>query len=230
MNRTVRWLATGAALALLMLSQGCGSRKPPSPPPPSDTTGPHVVTDLSTLSPADALNPFGKKSSDAASTIARSAETAATRGSVQAMGTERHVGDDKHPGVERLLNKKAAQFDMLSMRVMDQLFGAMESLEDDDPIDRLKLPTGLRPVIITATLNNNGRLRDILIEQHSGEAAVDKMVVQACKRGLYINNPPPDALASDGTYKIRLETRLENYASMTGETWEFKTYLGMALL
>lgn len=228
MNRTVRWLATGAMLALLTISEGCSSKKPP-PPPPSSDSGPHVVTDLSTISSADAFNPFGKKNSEAASSIVHSTQTG-TQGSVAAMGTERHVGDDKHPGVERLLNKKAAQFDMLSMRVMDQLFGAMERFEDDDPLARLKLPTDLRPVIITGTLNSKGKLQDLLIEQHSGEAAVDKMVVKACKRGLYINNPPPDALTADGTYKIRLETRLENYASMDGETWEFKTYLGMALL
>lgn len=229
MNRTVRWLATGAMLALLAISEGCSSKKPPPPPPPPPDSGPHVVTDLSTISSADAFNPFGKKNSEAANSIVHRTQTG-TQGSVAAMGTERHVGDDKHPGVERLLNKKAAQFDMLSMRVMDQLFGAMERFEDDDPLARLKLPTDLRPVIITGTLNSKGKLQDLLIEQHSGEAAVDKMVVKACKRGLYINNPPPDALTADGTYKIRLETRLENYASMDGETWEFKTYLGVALL
>jgi hypothetical protein len=228
MNRIVRWFAIGAAFALLTIIHGCSSNKPPPPPPP-DNSGPHVVTDLSSISSADAFDPFGHKGSEAANEIVRSADTG-IRGSAKSMGTERHVGDDKHPGVERLLNKKAAQYDMLSMRVMDQLFAAIEKLEDDDPVARLKLPRDLRPVIITGTLNRNGKLQELLIEQHSGVAAVDKMVVQACKRGLYINNPPPGALNPEGVYKVRLETRLENYASMDGETWEFKTYLGMALL
>jgi hypothetical protein len=229
MNGTVRLLLTGAAIALLANSQGCGSSKTPAPTPPPSDNGSRVVTDLSTISPADAFNPFGKKDSRASSAIVHDGNVG-SQATAAAIGTVRHVGDDKHPGEQRLLNKKAAKFDMISMRVMDQLFGAMESLEDDDPIARLKLPTDLRPVIITGTLNSKGKLQDLLIEQHSGEAAVDKMVVKACKQGLYINNPPPDALTPEGTYKIRLETRVENYASMDGETWEFKTYLGMALL
>lgn len=129
-----------------------------------------------------------------------------------------------------MLNKKAAQFDTLSIHLMDQVFAQMTTLEEGDEISHLKLPTDLRWVIITGTLSRQGVLKELVIEQHSGTAAVDKMVVAACKKGLYLHNPPQDAVDSAGNYKVRVEARMENFASLDGEHWQFKTYMGLAIL
>jgi hypothetical protein len=47
---------------------------------------------------------------------------------------------------------------------------------------------------------------------------------------MYIRNPPPEAGDANGNYKLRLEARMENFASLDGEHWQFKTYLGLAIL
>lgn len=192
---------------------------------------PHPVTDLSQLAPGSALDPFGKHEQTIARRVASDGNIGGgSVGNLDAIGTVRHVGDDKHPGEERLLNKKAAQFDNLSMRLLDQVFVQIEGLQEEDEISHLKLPTDLKWVIITGTLNRQGVLKELVIEQHSGTAAVDKMVVAACKKGLFIHNPPADAVDASGNYQVRLEARFENYASEDGEHWEFKTYMGLAIL
>lgn len=195
------------------------------------TDAPHPVTDLSQLAPGNALNPFGKHEQAIARRVASDGDTrGGSVGNLDAIGTVRHVGDDKHPGEERLLNKKAAQFDNLSMRLLDQVFVQIEGLQAEDEISHLKLPTDLKWVIITGTLSSRGVLKELVIEQHSGTAAVDKLVVAACRKGLFIHNPPAEAVDASGNYKVRVEARLENYASTDGEHWEFKTYMGLAIL
>ncbi len=217
---------------LFVILQGCGASSPqvqplPQPPPPD---APHTVTDLSQLGSGSALSPFGKRDQAIARKITSEDVSENDVQNVSGLSQVRHVGDDKHPGEERLLNKKAAQFQMLSARLLDQVFEELSHLEREDNISHLKLPTDLKWVIITATLNSHGVLKELVLDQHSGAAAVDKMVIAACKKGLYIHNPPPDAADSSGNYTLRIEARFENFASLDGEHWEFKTYLGIAIL
>jgi hypothetical protein len=227
------WLSSLCALSLALLTiQGCGSdaaqvQPLPSAPPPD---APRPVTDLSQLAPGSALNPFGKRDQAIARKITAEDVTENDVQNVSGLSQVRHVGDDKHPGEERLLNKKAAQFQMLSARLLDQVFEELMYLERGDEIARIKLPTDLKWVIITATLDSRGVLKELVIDQHSGTAAIDKMVVAACKKGLYIHNPPPEAADSSGNYSLRIEARFENYASLDGENWSFKTYLGLGIL
>jgi hypothetical protein len=219
------------AFALMAIAGGCGfystQATPVAPLPPPDA--PHTVTDLSQLAPGSALSPFSKRDQAIARKV--TADTV-NQNNVQdvGLGVVRHVGDDKHPCEQRLLNKKAEQFQLLSVRLLDQVFNEISHREDGDEFSHLKLPTELKWVIITATLNNQGVLKELVIDQHSGEAAVDKLVIAACKKGLYIHNPPPEALDDDGNYKVRIEARFENYASPDGEHWNFKTYMGLAIL
>jgi hypothetical protein len=229
------WLSLICALplALATISQGCGSNSAQvpavAPLPPPDA--PRTVTDLSQLAPGSAINPFGKREQAIARKVV--AGTDVSENDVQdtsGLGTVRHMGNDKHPAEARLLNKKAAQFDMLSMRLLDQVLDQILRLQATDEISHLKLPTDLKWVIISATLDDRGVLKELVVDQHSGNAAVDRMVIAACKKGLYIHNPPVEALDGDGNYKVRFEARFENYASMDGEHWEFKTYLGLAIL
>jgi hypothetical protein len=229
------WLPSIFALsvALLTITQGCGFNSSQAPtmaitPAPD---APRPVTDLSQLAPGNALNPFGKNEQNIARRVTSYDDTAVS--SVEnfgTLGTVRHAGDEKHPCEQRLLNKKAAQFDTLSTRLMDQVFSQALHLQEGDEISHLKLPTDLKWVIITGTLNRQGVLKELVIEQHSGTAAVDKMMVAACKTGLYIHNGPPEAVDAAGNYKVRIEARMENYASLDGEHWEFKTYMGLAML
>ena len=149
------------------------------------------MTDLSQLGSGSALSPFGKRDQAIARKITSEDVSENDVQNVSGLSQVRHVGDDKHPGEERLLNKKAAQFQMLSARLLDQVFEELSHLEREDNISHLKLPTDLKWVIITATLNSHGVLKELVLDQHSGTAAVDKMVIAACKKGLYIHNPPP---------------------------------------
>jgi hypothetical protein len=234
MKRAV-WLASICVLSVtpITILQSCGftgsAPNAVAPLPPADA--PRPVTDLSQVAPGNPLNPFGKHEQVIARRVTSDQDLKRSSAeNLGALGAVRHVGDDKHPGEERLLNKKAAEFNTLSFRLMDQIFGQIEALQAHEDISRLKLPTDLKWVIITGTMNDKGVLKELVIEQHSGAAAVDKMAIAACKKGLFIHNPPPEATDDTGNYKVRFEMRLENYASLDNEHWEFKTYMGLAIL
>jgi hypothetical protein len=236
MKRAV-WLISGCALlALMTISQGCGSKSSPAlpaaaPPPPD---APHAVTDLSQLAPGNALDPFGKQEETIARHVVEGDDGKAPPQQqgiehLDSLATVRHGGDDRHPCEQQMLNKKAAQFDVLSIRLMDQVFHQMRTLQTGE-ISRMKLPSDLRWVVITARMDHQGTLKELVLEQHSGTAAMDKLMIEACKKALYLRNPPADAADGDGDYKVRIEARMENYSSMDGEHWEFKTYMGLAIL
>jgi hypothetical protein len=234
MKRAARLVSIGAlSLAVLTSLQGCSSNsaaKPATLPTPAPDA-PRPVTDLSQVAPGNALNPFGKKDQIIARRVASEDDDVSMPTiDLGALGTVRHAGDDKHPCEQRLLNKKAAQFEMVSIHLMDQVFSQIRHLQSTDEVSHLKLPTDLRWVIITGTLNHDGMLRELVIEQHSGTAAMDKMMIAACKKGLWLRNPPPAAADASGNYKVRIEGRMENFASLDGEHWEFTTYMGLAIL
>jgi hypothetical protein len=229
------WLSSICALsvALLTVLHGCGftGAQPNglAPIPPPDA--PRPVTNLSDLALGSTLAPFGKRDQVIARRVAAENDSEPDGGeNLDTLAIVRHVGDPRHPGEERLLNKKAAQFDLLSTRLLNQFFEEVLKLQTGYEISHLKLPTDLKPVIVTATLDRQGVLKELVIEQHSGMATIDKMVIAACKKGLYIHNPPVEALDKDGNYQIRLQLRMENFASVDGEHWEFKTYMGLAIL
>lgn len=235
-GKSGRLALTAFTIAIAWGTGGCSFHKPPSPTPdalsssPPPVPGqPHIITNLDTLATSNAGTPSLTMASDAVKTVAgnvRPMEVSNTPGSV---GTVRHVGTERHPGQERLLNVKAAYFSEFADRLMDQVFDAMQTLEREDPGDRLELPKETRPAILTATMDANGQLKEIVLEQHSGVAGFDRMVIAACKQSLYAHNPPLGARTKDGDYKVRLRALIKNYASQ-GQTRTFKTYLGIALL
>ncbi len=226
-------IALGWGIAGCSLFRKPAPAPPPPPPPPPSTPlvpgEPHVITDLNTLTTSDAGATALTMPSAAVKAVAGNVKPNEISGGLESSGSVRYVGSGKRPGQERLLNAKAAQFSNFSGRLMDQVFEAMQTLEREDPIDRLQLPRETKPVILTATMNANGQLKEIVLEQHSGVADLDKMVIAACKQGLYAHNPPPEARAKDGNYRVRLSAFIKNYASQ-GQVWTFKTYLGIALL
>ncbi len=237
-GKSGRLALTAFAIALAWGIAGCSFfRKPapqPSPPPPPSAAPlvpgqPNVITNLNTLTTSDAGATALTMPSAAVKAVAGNVKPTGVSGGLQSSGSVRYVGSDKHPGQERLLNLKAAHFSDFSGRLMDQVFEAMQTREREDPFDRLQLPKETKPVILIATMNADGRLKEIVLEQHSGVAQLDKMVIAACKKNLYAHNPPTGARAKDGNYQVRLSAFVKNYAS-EGQTWTFKTYLGIALL
>jgi hypothetical protein len=235
MKRAFWLLSIYALSALPAIFQGCSST---SSPPSSGAAAapadaPHPVTDLSQLAPGNPLDPFGKHQESIARRVVTENDNVQPQSSglehLDSLAMVRHAGDDKHPCDQRLLNKKAALFDVLSDRLMDQVFHQMRTLQMGE-ISRMKLPNDLRWVIITARMDHLGTLKELVLEQHSGTAAMDKLMIAACKKALYLRNPPADAATADGDYEVRIESRMENYTSMDGEHWEFKTYMGLAIL
>jgi hypothetical protein len=139
------------------------------------------------------------------------------------------AGTAKTPGEERLLNAKAAQFSEFSHELLHQVFVATQRLEKGD-FSTTVLPEDLQPVVITAIMSKEGKLKELIIEQPSGSGKVDHLMVDACKKGLWTSNPPPQALTSDGIYKIRVQAKLKNFNSADQRHWNFETHVGLALL
>ncbi len=225
------------ALALTLGLAGCGlmshpKPKPPSAPPPvSSASGPHVLTNLNSLAPENngGNELIAPEAAQKAVASSRQQALAAPR-QLASAGDVRHVGTAKNPGEERLMNAKAARFANVSSQILGQLFVAMQSLELQPPIDRLRLPSALEPVIVTGILDRNGKLKELILDQHSGNTQVDHMVVEACKQALYMNNPPRAALTADGNYKVKVQASISNYVSPKTGPWTFKTRVGIALL
>lgn len=131
---------------------------------------------------------------------------------------------------ERLLNAKAAKYSAFSSQMLSQLLKAMLKLERKPPINTMVLPGHLKPVILTAVLNKEGQLRELIFDQHSGVATVDKLVIEACKKSLWAGDAPQEALAEDGNYRLRVEVQLSNYSANYQGQQTFITRLGLGIL
>ena len=219
-----------ATLAAAILFAGCAEQAPPRPVA-TDTPQPKVVTDLSTLSsaPIEPLHPEAVPTRGSALLQSTSSDPTAPRAFLAKPGLERAVGTDKDPGVERLLNDKAAKFANFSQVILERIFSQMRLAEKSEEISRLKLPTDIKPVVITAIMDKDGKLKELIVEQHSGKAVIDKMMLDVCKKAIWYRNPPPAALSGDGDYKFTIEARLENYATMDAMHWSFITHIGLGI-
>jgi hypothetical protein len=221
-------LCVSTGFAIAMLVAGCGSNQPAQQPLAVET--PRYLNDLSKLSP----QPFTALSHPAAAYAATSgdAENAANarRIYLQAPGSSKYVGTDTNPGTEKLLNPKADQYAVFASDLADHLFAELRRREMDDEIARVKLPDDLKPVVITATLDKQGKLTELVLEQHSGKTLVDNLFIDACKKSLWARNPPPGALADTGVYRVRVEGKLTTWASIGDGRWRYKTWIGIGLL
>lgn len=141
----------------------------------------------------------------------------------------REVGPDSNPATVRLLNAKAAKFGNFSGVILDRILARLLVAERSEEVSRGKLPEELRAVIITATLNKQGKLTELVLEQHSGRAKIDQMMIDVCKRSIWYENPPAAALSDDGTYKLTIKLKLQNYASLDDTHWSFVTDLGLGI-
>jgi hypothetical protein len=226
------------AALLLAIFCGCSSRveSPSMLASPAGAPTPRVVTDLSTLSSAP---PAGSPTAPRAGTAATKPNQGGASPADEAAElrrlfltqpeSQKFAGTAAKPAHERLLNAKAAQFSEFSGALLHQVVVAAQELEGGQ-FARRNLPEDLNKVIITATMSREGKLKELVLEQQSGSGAVDHLMIDACKRGLWVNNPPPEALSSDGDYKFRIEGRLKNFNSTDRIHWNFATDVGLALL
>ena len=133
------------------------------------------------------------------------------------------------PGDTKLMNAKAQQFDHFAYALLKQTLAAAEELEAKE-FEQRKLSSELKPVVLTAVMTAVGTLTEISIEQHSGDIAIDRLVIQACKQGLWARNPPKGALASDGNYRLRVQGIIYNHSFNLYGKYTYDTRLGLAIL
>jgi hypothetical protein len=144
-------------------------------------------------------------------------------------GGEQLTGTAASPGGEKLLNDKAVHFVQFTRPLLHRLYVATQELEQQRLV-KSGVPDNLRPVIIEAIMDKDGQLTELVLQKLSGSGAVDKLMIQACKQGLWMRNPPPEARAADGNYRLRIEASIRNYMRPTEfSDWQLETHLGLAL-
>jgi hypothetical protein len=142
---------------------------------------------------------------------------------------EEFAGSAIAPGGERLLNDKAEHYSQFTRPLLQRLYDATIDIEHQG-LARNGVPANLRPVIIQATMDGDGQLTELVIQQLSGSGAVDQAMIKACKKGLWVRNPPPEARMADGKYRFRIEATIKNFMRPTAyDDWMLRTHVGLAL-
>jgi hypothetical protein len=223
-------LATLAGILGLALG-GC-STAPPVEDQTEAAAHPKLVTDLSgSTSPASASMPGDLNAATIALAPSDSHDSAhaGPRVFLDNPTSVRRVGTDAEPAETTLSNAKAAKFGSFSNALLNQVFAQVRLLLHTDQMERTKVPDDIDAVLITATIDREGKLQELVLEQHAGRAAVDKMFLEACKRGLWYHNPPPAAQADGGGYIVHIKGKITNYASPDGKIFRFHTLLALGL-
>jgi len=218
-------------LAAAILAAGCAADDKPPPPAPDAGPQPKLLSDLSTVStaPIDPLHTNAVPAPGEGLLHDNGHVAAGPRTFEAEPGISRIVGNESNPGTVRLLNKKAAKFGNFSAVILDHIYAHLIEAERTEEISRTKLPTEMKAVVITAVMDKNGKLTELILEQHSGKARIDQMMLDVCRKSIWYENPPAEALSSDGTYKLTIKLKLENYASSDEHHWSFITDLGLGL-
>ncbi|HEY9158093.1 hypothetical protein [Candidatus Binatus sp.] len=222
---------TATLFAAAILTAGCAADDKPPPSIPDAGPQARLLSNLSAVSDAP-INPLAAKAVPAPGEgLLRddAAVSAGPRTFQTEPGISRAVGSEERPGTVRLLNDKAAKFGDFSAVILDRVYAQLSIAEKTEDISRTRLPTELKPVVITAILDKSGKLTELILEQHSGKAKIDQMMIDVCKKGLWYETPPAAALSGDGNYKLTLRLKLENFASSDEHHWSFVTDLGLGL-
>jgi len=230
-----RWkpFFTAMLIAIAIFAAGCAADDKPPPPAPDSGPQPKLLSDLSSVSDVH-INPFAANAAPARGEgllhdSSPEAFTAGPRTFQTDPGISRVVGNESNPGTVRLLNAKAAQFGDFSALILDRIYARLIEAERSEEISRTRLPTDLRAVVITAILNKSGKLTELILEQHSGKAKIDQMMLDVCKKSIWYENPPTAAISGDGTYKLTIKLKMENFASSDEHHWSFTTDLGLGI-
>jgi hypothetical protein len=244
-------IAGAIRIALTVLLASCATFTHPAstaggPPAISDgsaTSGdsePHVITDLAQIKgppgnpPIDAQNLLaGAAALHNSSPGPQDTQEAVNRNLQHLYLSKNHTaangGDARAAGSRTLLNAKARQFAEFSDALLNQTLVAAQTLEAQKLQDH-KLPDQMKSVILMATMTPQGKLTDLAVQQHSGVGAVDRILIEACKQGLWAMNPPPAALADDGMFRMRFEGVIGNYSYDVQGNYRYITHVGLALM
>jgi len=224
MNKaTFRWILPFFIIAL----GGCAARAPQTGTPAAAATSDQPSSGAAIHQGPDSDAKPAQKQGTASNSSAVQANL--NRLFLERPTTEQFAGSVISPGGEKLLNPKAVHFAQFTRPLLHQLFLATEDLERQKLAKR-GVPVEAGLVVIEATMNKDGQLTELVIEQSSGSGLIDQTMIQACKVGLWTRNPPVQAVAADGNYRLRIEAKIQNYMQVTAfSDWTFKTHLGMAL-
>lgn len=232
MSRARKRFFTVALLAASLFAAGCAEDKPPAPMPDPGQSQPKLLSDLSTVSDArvDPLASVNAVPAPGEGLLQNSGPvTAGPRTYETDPGISREIGSERTPATVRLLNAKAAQFGNFASVILDRIYARLAIAERSDEISRTKLPTDLRAVVITAIMDKSGKLTELILEQHSGKAKIDQMMIDVCKKSIWYENPPVEALSDDGNYQLTIKMKLQNFASLDGGHWSFITDLSLGI-
>ena len=222
---------TAMLLAATIFAAGCAAEDKPPPAAPGAGPQPKLLTDLSSVSdaPIDPLHVHDVPARGDGLVRDHGPVSAGPRTFEDEPGISRTVGNEENPGTVRLLNGKAAKFGNFSAVILDRIYAHLIEAERTEEISRTKLPTEMKAVVIIAILDKGGTLTELVLEQHSGQARIDQMMLDVCKKSIWYQNPPAAALSGDGTYKLTIRLKLRNYASSDERHWNFITDLGLGL-
>jgi hypothetical protein len=231
----------GLALAMV----GCSSQQQSAPD--SDTVAaaeatpaaaePRIVTDLSQISTAKTAPgrmPQSNGEGPAAADLRRN-PNAAVQQNVERLFVANinqlryREGRADAPGGTALLNDKARKYSEFSYQLLNQTMTAARSIEPQRLAGR-KLPQDIAPILLTAVMDSQGRLTEISVESHSGDHQVDEIIIDACKQGLWSRNPPEQALASDGMYRLRIRGYITAYTFDLKGRYKYTTDLRLGIL
>jgi hypothetical protein len=218
-------------LAAVVLTIGCAAEDKPPASNPDAGPQPKLLSDLSAVSSAP-IDPLGTNAVPEPGEGLLHETTAIGSGprTYQAEpGYSWNIGTDANPAEASLLNDKAAKFATFSEAILDRVFAQLRLAEKTEEISRTKLPTDIKPVVVTAIMDRGGKLTELIVEEHSGKARIDQMLLEACKKGIWFTNPPVEALSGDGNYRLTISAKLENYASSDEHHWSFTTKVGLGL-
>jgi hypothetical protein len=213
------------------------SAAPPPPPAFADSGEPRVITDLSQVSSATTAASLSGSQDEA---FAKTQAAGAPQAAVMQYNIDRFYL--AHPVVEAdegqnaklagdvtLLNRKAARFPEFTYQMLNRTLPIAQKMAVSK-LNGEQLPTDIKPIILTATLTPDGKLTDIAIEQHSGVAAVDHLMIDACKSGLWAMNPPTAAADPDRRYRVHFEGAIYNYSFDRYGQYSYITHVGIGLL
>ena len=228
--KLLKKIGAAGLLGAAILVAGCAQDQPPEAAPGAAPV-PQMITDLSSVSGVtiDPLGTHAVPKRGEGLLHENSSGDSGPRTFGAEPGLSRSVGTDANPAEVRLLNDKAAKFANFSQVILERIFAQLRIAERTEEISRTKLPTDIKPVVITAIMDKSGKLTELILEQHSGKARIDQMMLDVCKKAIWYRNPPPEALADDGTYHLTIQGRLENYASQDETHWSFVTRIGLGI-
>jgi hypothetical protein len=213
----IRILAS-SLLAVSLCAAGCGLHHEESSGPPTRVTfetEPDAAPTPTTAAPTD-------------SNAAVQANIDRYFGS-HTEGTDYGPKARRGPGDASLGNDKARRFGDFSYVLARRTLEAAQDLEPEKLAQR-KMRDDLNQVVLTAVMDHVGRLNEIIIDQHSGDQAVDQLFIAACKKSLWSRNPPLGARAADDSYRLRIAGKVTNYTFDRYGKYTYETQVELSLM